>query len=147
MSTENTDAQASGDVAESAEPQTFNGLELMASLTVNDLEKSMAWYCDVLGFVVDRKHEREGKLIATSLKAGNVQILLNQDNGAQGWDRAKGVGLSFQITTNQSIDEIADRIKQMGGTLVTEPTDMPWGARMFRIQDPDGFKFTIATPR
>src|SRR5215203_3221150 len=38
--------------------------ELAASLTVDDLEKSTAWYVDVLGFAVDRKHEREGKLMA-----------------------------------------------------------------------------------
>ncbi len=120
---------------------------LAASLTVKDLDKSLAWYRDAFGFAVDQKHEREGKLVAVSLKAGDVRVLINQDNGAKGWDRAKGQGLSLQITTNQNVDEIAGRIKDAGGTLETEPKDMPWGARTFRVKDPDGFLFVFSSER
>jgi uncharacterized glyoxalase superfamily protein PhnB len=123
----------------------FAGRNLQASLTVKDLQASLAWYQDVFGFAVDRKHEREGKLIAVSLKAGDVRLLINQDNGAKGWDRVKGEGFSLQITTDQNIDEIANGIKARGGTLATEPETMPWGARAFRLQDPDGFKFAISS--
>ena len=31
----------------------------------------------------------------------------------------------------------------LGGTLETEPADMPWGVRMFRLRDPDGFKALV----
>src|SRR6185503_18324560 len=110
-------------------------------------EKSLAWYQDVVGFTVDRRHEREGKLMAVSLKAGNVRILINQDDGAKGWDRVKGEGLSMQITTAQDVDGIASRIKERGGSLETEPADMPWGSRVFRLKDPDGFKFVISSER
>jgi uncharacterized glyoxalase superfamily protein PhnB len=124
---------------------TLQGRTLSAALTVNDLEKSLTWYCDVVGFSVDRKHEREGKLVAVSLQAGDVRILLAQDNGAKGWDRVKGEGFSLQITTDHDLDEMANRIKQMGVALATEPTLMPWGVRMFRLRDPDGFAFTISS--
>lgn len=124
---------------------TLQGRTLSAALTVNDLEKSLTWYCDVAGFSIDRKHEREGKLVAVSLQAGDVRILLAQDNGAKGWDRVKGEGFSLQIITDQDLDEMANRIKQTGVTLATEPTTMPWGARMFRLRDPDGFAFTISS--
>src|SRR5713101_6290626 len=70
--------------------ETLRGRRLDAALTVKDLQKSLAWYCDVVGFTVDRKHEREGKLIAVSLQAGDVRILINQDDGAKGLDRVKG---------------------------------------------------------
>jgi lactoylglutathione lyase len=125
--------------------QSFSGRALSASLTVKDLEKSLAWYRDVMGFSVDQKHEREGKLMAVSLKAGDVRILIGQDNGAKGWDRIKGQGFSLQITTDQDIDELAGRIKGLGVSLETEPIDMPWGVRVFRVCDPDGFKFTISS--
>ena len=124
---------------------SFRARNLQASLTVKDLDKSLAWYRDVVGFEVDRKHEREGKLRAVSLRAGDVRILINQDDGAKGWNRAKGEGFSLQITTEQNVDEVAKRIKQHGGTLEAEPADMPWGARMFRLRDPDGFKLTISS--
>lgn len=124
---------------------SFHAHALTASLTVKDLEKSMSWYCDVVGFTVDQKYEREGKLLAVALKAGDVRILINQDDGAKGWDRAKGEGFSLQFLTNQSVDEIAKRIQERGGTIDSEPTDMPWGARMFRLHDPDGFKLVISS--
>jgi len=129
------------------QPESFRGRDLSASLTVRDLQKSLAWYRDVVGFMVDREHEREGKLRAVSLKAGAVRILINQDDGAKGFDRVKGEGFSLQITTAQNVDEIANRIKQLGGTLDSEPADMPWGARMFRVRDPDGFKLVISSER
>lgn len=117
---------------------------LSVSLTVNDLEKSLAWYRDIVGFTVDQKHEREGKLRAVSLSAGDARILLGQDDGAKGWDRTKGEGCSFMLSTAQDVDEIAKRIKDLGGTLDLEPTDMPWGARLIRLLDPDGFRLAIA---
>jgi uncharacterized glyoxalase superfamily protein PhnB len=101
----------------------------------------------VFGFTLDQKHERDGKLYAASLKAGSVRILLTQDDGAKGEDRARGDGFSLMITTGQDVNEIAKGIKSRGGTLDSDPTDTPWGARMFRLRDPDGFKFTIASER
>jgi lactoylglutathione lyase len=128
-----------------SEPQPFLGRTISASLTVKDLQKSLDWYQDVVGFTVDRKHEREGKLMAVSLKAGEIRLLIGQDDGAKGWDRVKGEGFSLHITTDQNIDELANRIKTRGGSLLSEPVDMPWGPRVFRVQDPDGFKITISS--
>jgi lactoylglutathione lyase len=128
-------------------PESLRASELSASLTVKDLEKSVAWYRDVVGFTIDRRHERDGKLMGVSLKAGLVRILLNQDDGARGLDRAKGEGFSLQITTSQSIDAIANRIKAAGGTLASEPADMPWGVRSFRVVDPDGFRLAFSSER
>ncbi|MGA7160240.1 MAG: VOC family protein [Bacteroidota bacterium] len=129
------------------ESEPFHASALAASLTVKDLAKSLAWYHEVLGFAIDRKIEREGKLRGVSLKAGDVRLSINQDDGAKGWDRIKGLGFSLLITTKQNIDEVANRIKAHGGTLESEPADMPWGARVFRLKDPDGFKLVISSPR
>lgn len=126
-------------------PDSFHARELAASLTVKDLEQSLAWYRDVLGFAVDERYERAGKLFAVSLQAGSVRILIGQDDGSKGLDRVKGLGFSLQLTTDQDIDALAAGIKQRGGTLENDPVDTPWGARMFRLTDPDGFKFTISS--
>jgi lactoylglutathione lyase len=130
-----------------SQSDSLQGRALLASLTVKDVQKSLAWYRDVLGFTVHQNHEREGKLVAVSLEAGAVQILIGQDNGAKGWDRVKGEGFSLQITTAQNVDELAKRIKERGGELESEPADMPWGARVFRVKDPDGFKLAISSER
>ena len=131
---------------EGAEPEPFRGRALSASLTVKDLQQSLAWYHDVVGFTVDRKYERDGKLVAVALKAGEVRLLIGQDDGAKGWDRVKGQGCSLQLTTAQRVDDFADRIKRAGGTLLSEPADMPWGVRMFQVLDPDGFKLGVSSP-
>jgi uncharacterized glyoxalase superfamily protein PhnB len=112
---------------------------------VKDLQKSMTWYSDVVGFTILRRVERDGKLRGVVLKAGDVEMVINQDDGARGWERVKGEGFSLRITTDQSIDEIARRIKGRGGALDMDPADMPWGARIFRLRDLDGFKITISS--
>lgn len=131
--------------AVATEPLHADGLS--ASLTVRDLATSVAWYRDALGFTVAREMQGEdGTVRAVAVTAGNVRFMLNQDNGAKGTDRVKGQGLSMMITTAQSIDAIAARVRASGGTLVSEPADMPWGARVFRVTDPDGFAFAISSP-
>lgn len=125
----------------------FHARSMEASLTVRDIHESLAWYRDVLGFAVDREYEREGSLRAVSLRAGEVRILLTQDDGAKGLDRAKGAGFSLMITTAQDVDDVARRIREHGGTLDSEPADMPWGARAFRLRDPDGFRLAISSGR
>lgn len=126
-----------------SQPQ-LQGSALQASLTVKDLDASVRWYTDLLGFTVSRRIERDGKVRSVAVQAGTVRILLNQDDGSKGWDRIKGQGMSFQISTDQAIDPIAARVKAQGGTLDTEPMDTHWGARIFRVHDPDGFHWTIS---
>lgn len=133
----------SADSPAAAEP--FHARSLGASLTVRDLQASVAWYQDALGFAIDRRIEREGQLRAVALRAGDVRILLNQDDGARGWDRVKGEGFSLMITTAQDVDGVAARIRAAGGTLDSEPADMPWGPRAFRVRDPDGYRLAISS--
>lgn len=128
------------------DPAALHATTLMASLTVGDLSTSAAWYRDVVGFVLDREHERDGVLMAASLRAGDVQILLTQDDGARGAARRKGEGISLQLTTDRdAVGEVAARIKGAGGVMETEPTDTPWGARVVRFRDPDGFMLVVSS--
>lgn len=128
-----------------SEGEALDGRELTASLTVSDLARSLAWYRDVVGFAVEREHEREGVLRAVSLRAGDVRILIGKDDGARGLDRVRGEGFSLMITTTQDIDTLARAIEDRGGTLAAPPADTPWGMRAFRLQDPDGFRFVISS--
>jgi lactoylglutathione lyase len=114
------------------------------SLTVNDIEKSLAWYRDVLGFTVDQRWESDGKLMGAEVKAGSVVFMIGQDDWKKGRDRIKGVGVRIYCDTDQDIDRLAAQIKANGGMLAQEPKDQPWGMRDLAIDDPDGYKITIA---
>jgi uncharacterized glyoxalase superfamily protein PhnB len=115
------------------------------SFTVNDVEKSLAWYRDVLGCAVKERWEDAGKLLGVELAAGDVSFMLGQDDWKKGRNRVKGEGVRIYCTTGQNLDRLAEEIKARGGILAQEPVDQPWGTRDFAVEDPDGFKITIAS--
>ena len=121
----------------------FRMTEASPAFTVDDLSRSMGWYRDVLGFAVEEKWERDGVLRGVSLRAGDVSLMLAQDDWQKGRDRRKGEGFRIYFSTAQDVDGLAAGIKARGGTLDSEPADMPWGSRDFSLTDPDGFKLTI----
>ena len=141
-----TNPSSSASSAPAIPTHTVDAESLSASLTVRDLPASIAWYRDTVGFMVEREMVRDGVLRAVAVRAGAVRLLLNQDDGAKGHDRPTGIGFSLNITTRQSVDVIADHIRSHGGTLHTEPADMPWGARVFRVRDPDGYLLAFSRP-
>ena len=133
----------SAGLAQRAEPETFRARSVSASLFVKDLQKSLVWYRDKVGFFVDEQIQRGGKLTAVALKAGDVRILITQDEGSTGWDRVKGAGFTLQFTTAQDIDGLAEAIKQRGGYIETPPK-LVGKTRVMQLRDPDGFKLVIS---
>lgn len=129
------------------QPETLRLRDVSPSFTATDLQRSIAFYRDVLGFVVGDEWRENGALQGCEMRAGSVLFMLNQDDFAKGRDRPKGVGSRLHLSTAQDIDRLAEEIKARGGSLDQEPTDMPWGQRVFMISDPDGFKLTIAQVR
>ena len=125
-------------------PQGLTLSSVAPSLTVDDLEKSIAWYRDVLGLVVTDRWEYEGKLMGVEMRAGGVTFMLGQDDWKKGRDRVKGEGFRLYCETNQDVDRLAEQIKARGGTLAQEPRDESWGARVLSVEDPDGFKISIS---
>ena len=126
-------------------PETLRLRDAAPSLTVNDIEKSLAWYHDVLGCLVKDRWERDGKLAGAEMRAGAVAFYIEQDDWKKGRDRRKGEGFSIYCTTAQDVDALAATIKARGGTLAEEPQSRPWGSRDFAIVDPDGFKIRIGS--
>jgi uncharacterized glyoxalase superfamily protein PhnB len=127
---------------------TLNATTLGCSLTCNDVVASIAWYRDVLGFTVAFEFERDGKPVGAVVTAGDIRIVLNQEDGKLGWDRKKGQGfyLQLNVATPADVDAAADRVRAAGGDIISEPEDRPWGARMFQFRDLDGFKLGVSTP-
>jgi catechol 2,3-dioxygenase-like lactoylglutathione lyase family enzyme len=115
------------------------------SFTVDDLEKSQAFYEGVLGFHVKERWIHEGKLAGVELVAGVVSVFLGQDDWKKGKNREKGEGFRVYCTTVQDIDELAAQIKARGGQLLEEPKTQSWGTRDFAVADPDGFKLTFSS--
>ncbi len=129
--------------AKRQQPETLRLRSMAASLTVRDLEHSIAWYRDVLGFVVGERWEEGGQVRGVQMKAGACDLMLGQDDFAKGQDRKKGEGVRLWVATVQDITQLAGRVKGSGWKLDREPSETPWGDWAFALTDPDGFKLTI----
>ncbi len=130
---------------ERKQPESLRLKAVMPSLTVDDVEASIAWYRDVVGFTVAEEMRHDDRLAGAVLKAGDAEILVAQDDFKKGRDREKGVGFRLYCTTRQDVDRLAADIVERGGELAHAPTDQPWGARDFAVVDPDGFAISIST--
>jgi uncharacterized glyoxalase superfamily protein PhnB len=126
-------------------PETLRVRSISPAFTVNDLQASLAWYRDVVGFVVEEEWKDGDKLMGVSLLAGTARLYISQDDFTKGKDRQKGTGFRLHLGTAQDIDQLAAGVQKRGGSLESGPADMPWGTRAFGLVDPDGFKLTISS--
>ncbi|HEV2985709.1 MAG TPA: VOC family protein [Vicinamibacterales bacterium] len=130
-----------------SEPETLRLRSMNPLFTVTDLERSVRFYTDVLGFIVGQRYPgSDGTLQGVMLKAGNCDLGLSQDDWAKGRDRQRGVGVRVWCTTVQDIDALAKRIKARGYPLTQEPKDESSGGRSLTLDDPDGFHLSIHRP-
>jgi catechol 2,3-dioxygenase-like lactoylglutathione lyase family enzyme len=111
------------------------------SFTANDLQRSIAFYRDVLGFVVGDEWRGESGVLQG---CGNARLAvwcfyadirtISPRAAIARRDWARGC----TSTRHRISTRLASEIKERGGTLDEEPADMPWGQRIFTITDPDG---------
>jgi uncharacterized glyoxalase superfamily protein PhnB len=129
------------------EPETLRLRSIEPALTVADLQRSIKFYGEALGFFIsDRYTDKGGTLQGVMLKAGVCEIGLSQDDWAKGRDRQRGGAMRIYCTTVQNLDKLAARVKAAGYQLTEEVHDQPWGGRAFSVDDPDGFHLTIYRP-
>jgi len=124
------------------QPESLRLRSITPVFTVNDLQRSVAFYRDGLGFFVSEKWEEGGQLQGVMLKAGGCHLGLSQDDFSKGRDRPKGVGFRIWCETLQDVDVFAERLKAFGGTIIEGPGER-WDTYGFTAEDPDGFKITI----
>lgn len=122
----------------------FTAKTIVPSFTVDDLQKTIAFY-EGLGFAIADRWEEGGKLVGVMMNAGTQLISFSQDDWQKGRDRQKGVGMRLHVETTQNIDEVAARAKAAGIALDKEPHDTPWKTRMFEVTDPSGFRLSISS--
>ncbi len=117
---------------------------IVPTLTVDDLQKSIAFY-EAVGFTIDERWEDNGTLLGVMMRAGKNQIGLNQDDWKKGRDRKKGIGvrISLSVATPENVDAIAKRVKGAGIPLKSEPQDTEWNSRAFELVDPTGYVLTV----
>jgi catechol 2,3-dioxygenase-like lactoylglutathione lyase family enzyme len=127
-------------------PSALNAQDSSVNFTCNDIQKSIRFYTEGLGFEVVDKMEDKGKIQFVMLRAGGAQLGLNQDDFAKGTNRSKGIGFRIWFNTTQDITALAKHATGAGIKLDEGPKALPWGPMAFAVTDPDGFKLTVANP-
>jgi uncharacterized glyoxalase superfamily protein PhnB len=129
------------------EPETLRLRSIEPLLTVSDLQRSITFYTEVLGFFIsERFTDKSGALQGVMLKAGVCELGLSQDDWAKGRDRQRGVAIRIWCSTAQDVDKLAARVQTAGHQFAEAPRDQSWGGRSFSVDDPDGFHLTLYRP-
>lgn len=113
--------------------EIITGLDLLF-LEVNNLEESLQFYQDVLGFEME-SHTVDAEPPIASLKSGSLRITLVQQIETM-LKRGRGVHFVLGVCDLDHFYEIL-LAKQVE---VTAPRDEGWGGRFVSLQDPDGYR-------
>ena len=120
---------------------------LHTMLRVGDLDKSIAFYCDILGMKLLRRKDYPGgeftlAFVGYGEEKDNTVIELTYNWGVSEYDLGKGYG---HIALG--VDDIygtCDRIKAQGGKVSREPGPMKHGTTVIAfVEDPDGYKIEL----
>ena len=127
-------------------------------IAVDDHDKALAFYRDVLGLEVRKDVAFEGMRWVTvgSSAQPDVDIVLEPplaDPNASAADReamaellAKGL-LRAVVFTTDDVDATFERIRASGADVLQEPIDQPYGVRDCAFRDPAGNMLRFNQPR
>lgn len=128
---------------------------VVANLMVADVEKSVAFYRDRLGFEVVTRvptvgevlgdNEPDQPLIFATLKLGSGELMLQSSQSFS--DEAPGIDSTDEPGATMSVylrvDNLDDLIESLGDA-VNKPPKVSWyGMREIWASDPDGYLLTI----
>ena len=126
---------------------TFNITKLTPNLVVADVERSLTFYRDVLGFEVQVTVPEAGPFVFAAVTRGDVEVFLNARDAAVAEypafrDRPVGgtLTLFMEVTDVEAAHQaLASRVT------VVMPLEKKWyGSTEFAFLDPDGYVITFA---
>ncbi|MBF2098573.1 MAG: lactoylglutathione lyase [Gloeomargaritaceae cyanobacterium C42_A2020_066] len=120
---------------------------LHTMLRVGDLERSLAFYCEVLGMtLLRRKDYPDGQFTLAFVGYGDEKsqtvIELTYNWGVDQYDLGTGFGhIALGV---EDIYAACDQIRQRGGRIVREPGPMKHGSTVIAfVEDPDGYRIEL----
>ena len=123
---------------------------LHTMLRVGDMERSIAFYTEVLGMtLLRRKDYPEGKFTLAFVGYGDeahnsvLELTHNWDVGQ--YDLGDGYGhIALEV---EDVYKACEDIRSRGGKITREPGPMKHGTSVLAfIEDPDGYKVELLSP-
>lgn len=123
---------------------------LHTMLRVGDLDKSIAFYTDVLGMkLLRRKDYPEGEFTLAFVGYGQEQdtavIELTYNWGVTSYELGTGYGhIALEVA---DVYKACETIRANGGKITREPGPMKHGSSILAfVEDPDGYKIELLSP-
>lgn len=124
---------------------------LHTMIRVGDLDRSLAFYTEVLGMRLLRRHEYpDGRFTLAFVgygdEATNAVIELTWNWGTDRYDLGDGFG-HIAIAVDDAA-AACDRIRERGGKVVREAGPMKHGTTVIAfVEDPDGYRIELIERR
>jgi uncharacterized glyoxalase superfamily protein PhnB len=119
---------------------------IMPILTVNDVDASVAFFTEKLGFRHDMSMAGpQGGNIFAIVGLGAAVLGLGIDDGVpRNTPFAPGVQFMVYLPEDLDIDRFYADVKAKGVAIDDELADTYWGDRAFSLHDPNGYLLTFA---
>jgi uncharacterized glyoxalase superfamily protein PhnB len=122
-------------------------IDVTPNLLVRDLERSRAFYHDVLGFGVVATVPDAAPFVFVWMQRDGVNVFLNDAAAArQEYPALRGAAIGGSLTiyiTMTGVDEYFETVSPRAAVEAQLETK-PYGMREFAVVDPDGYVLTFA---
>ncbi|KOA19213.1 glyoxalase-like domain protein [Clostridium homopropionicum DSM 5847] len=120
-------------------------------LGVKDMEKSIRFYRDGLGFKTDEKSNNPEVIFfntsGTKLELYPVELLakdINENNPPKINTGFGGITLAYNAKSKEEVCDIIELVRSAGGKIEKEPQDAFWGGYHAYFTDPEGYYWEVA---
>lgn len=114
---------------------------LFPMLSVDDLDRSLAFYRDVLGGQPTYRYPHDGPPVFVVLRFGTSSLGLGVigDPPLHGRPLRPASGHRVELCVDVAdVDDAVRALRDAGASVVLEAVDQPWGERIAYVEDPDG---------
>jgi catechol 2,3-dioxygenase-like lactoylglutathione lyase family enzyme len=121
--------------------------KLTPNLIVSDVERSVAFYRDVLGFTVAVTVPDASPYVFAVVQSGQVEVFLNAPGPAvEEYPAFKDQPIGGTLTLFMEVVDVARAYAELKGRVkVVMPIEHKWyGSTEFAFEDPDGYLITFA---
>jgi lactoylglutathione lyase len=121
--------------------------KLTPNLIVADVDRSLAFYRDVLGFEVQTTVPEAGPFVFAAVTHGNVEVFLNaRDVAVAEYPAFQGRPLGGTLTLFMEVTGVEAAHERLNPQVqIVMPLEKKWyGSTEFAFLDPDGYVITFA---